>query len=99
MKYWSVEGNRKDRDGRGCRETGFSEEVRLARKVFPQGTLGKSLYFSVSGGSRPQCLPLINTYPWDLEDPKQGKPEDTEEVQDFAKEKKVSVSMPQILSS
>lgn len=94
MEYWSVGGNGKERDGRGCRETGFSEEVRLARKVFPQGTLGKSLYFSVFGGSRPQCLPLINTYPWDLEDPKQGKPEDTEEVQDFQRRRRYQCLCP-----
>lgn len=49
MEYWSVGGNGKDRDGRGCRETGFSEEVRLARKVFPQGTLGKPYTLACSG--------------------------------------------------
>lgn len=37
-------------------------------------------------GSSPQCLPLTNIYPWDFGDPKQGKPEDTEEVRDLQRE-------------
>lgn len=49
-------------------------------KVLPLVTLGKSLHFGTFRGSSPQCLPLINIYPWDFEDPKQGEPEGTEEV-------------------
>lgn len=32
--------------------------------------------------------------PWDLEDPKQSKPEDTEEVQDFQGEEGIDVYAP-----
>lgn len=80
-EYWSVEGNGKAGvEGDLRPERCQNGEVRLAKEAFPQAILGKSLPLSMFWESTPQCLPLIDTYSWDFEDPKQGKPEDTEEV-------------------
>lgn len=59
-----------------------SQRSHTGQKVVPPVTLGKSLHFIMFRGSSP-FLPSINICPWDFDDLKRGKPEDTGEVRDL----------------
>lgn len=78
----SIEGNVKGTGGRrrGGQSNTTMEELDWPREVFPLGTRGESLHFSMFKRSSPHCLPLISIFPWHFEDPKQSQPEVTEEV-------------------